>query len=120
MKSFALACVLLLFVVLPAAAAPPPPRPLPPRRSPDPDLMALRLPRLPGVLAAPAQLTSLPAPFLALAGRDRTNWLGRGLWVGKPDQSLLVKQATTRIIEQGPVRVTVRYRLLLKIGRAHV
>ena len=78
--------------------------------------IALRLPRLPGRLAHPVDLTSLPGPLLAVTGSDGTTWFGRGVWTNT-GPALQVKQATTRVIEQGPVRITVRYRLTLTDGR---
>ena len=71
------------------------------------EYMAIRLPRLPGALEPPAALDSLPAPLLAVAGPDGKNWLGQGAWTNAV-QPLLVKEATTRVLEEGPVRVTVR------------
>lgn len=79
------------------------------------EFMSVLLPRLPGPLPNPVELASLPPPFLALAA-EGTNWLGRGVWTnaGPP---LLVKNAATTVIEQGPVRTTVRYRLTFADGR---
>ena len=80
------------------------------------DLMALRLPRLPGAIPQPRELSTLPAPLLSVAAGDAKTWLGQGIWT-HGDAALLVRDATTSVIEEGPVRVTVRYRLTLTDGR---
>ncbi|HOF88024.1 MAG TPA: hypothetical protein PLZ36_07965, partial [Armatimonadota bacterium] len=80
--------------------------------------LTLRLPRLPGALAQPVELTALPAPLLAVSDQRGTAWYGRGHWVntGEP---LRVKAADTSIVEDGPVRVTVRYRLTFTDNRRY-
>ena len=78
--------------------------------------MALRLPRLPGALAQPVDLTALPAPLLSVSAAGNGDWLGAGSWIND-GPSLEVKEATTSVIEEGPVRVTVRYRLTFTDGR---
>lgn len=78
--------------------------------------LTLRLPRFSGTIAQPVELNSLPAPLLAISGPDGKEWLGQGTWV-KGAEPLLVKSATTEVIEQGPVRVKVRYRLTFSDDR---
>ncbi|MHB9024159.1 MAG: hypothetical protein ACYC7E_08280 [Armatimonadota bacterium] len=78
--------------------------------------IVLRLPKLPGKLSQPVKLSSLPAPLLAVKAPGGPSWLGAGSWVDA-DGTLQVKEAKTSIVEQGPVRVTVRYRLLFTDGR---
>ncbi len=79
-------------------------------------MMALRLPLLPGKLAQPVDLTAVPAPLLAVAQADSDTWLGGGTWVNE-GEALQVKEATSSVVEEGPVRVTVRYRLTFTDGR---
>ena len=80
------------------------------------NLLKLRLPKLPGKLAQPVSLAALPAPLLALAAGGAGPWLGGGAWVGA-DAALQVKEASTTVLEEGPVRATVRYRLTFTDGR---
>jgi hypothetical protein len=80
------------------------------------EFLSLRLPKLPGTLPQPMALASLPAPLLALAGPEARDWLGTGTWVS-PDPGLQVKQALTSVVEQGPIRITVRYRLTFTEGK---
>lgn len=74
------------------------------------DFMTVRLPRLTAPLAQPVDLTAVPAPLLALARAGDDTWLGAGTWINA-EPPLQVKTATTTVLEEGPVRVTVRYRL---------
>jgi len=83
------------------------------------EFLAFRLPRLPGALKQPVNITSLPAPLLAVSGPGGKNWLGQGAWAIDADQPLTVKEAITTVVEQGPVRVTVRYRLVFTDGRSY-
>jgi hypothetical protein len=76
--------------------------------------LTLRLPRL-GMPAQPVDLATLPAPLLALSDGEGKAWYGQGTWVN-PD-GLQVKSAATTVLEEGPVRVTVRYRLDFTDGR---
>ncbi len=80
------------------------------------EFMAVRLPRLPGSLTLPADLNTLPAPLLAVSGPDAAVWLGQGIWT-HTGGALQVKEATTTVLEEGPVRVTIRYRLTFTDGR---
>ena len=82
------------------------------------ECLTLRLPRLAGMLRKPADLASLPAPLLAVSDKDGKNWLGVGAWVND-GAALQVKSATTTVLEEGPVRVTVRYRLVFTNGRSY-
>lgn len=79
------------------------------------EFLALRLPKLPGKLPRSAPLDSLPAPLLSVAAPDGP-WLGQGAWVNA-DPPLQVTEATTSVIEEGAVRVIVRYRLAFADGR---
>ncbi|MHB9131637.1 MAG: hypothetical protein ACYDBB_11185 [Armatimonadota bacterium] len=74
------------------------------------ECLTLRLPKFSGALAQPVDLVTVPAPLLAISGPDGKSWLGQGSWTNA-DQALQVKAATTTVVEEGPVRVTVRYRL---------
>ncbi|MHB9024147.1 MAG: hypothetical protein ACYC7E_08220 [Armatimonadota bacterium] len=74
------------------------------------DKIVLRLPRFTGTPALPMDLTALPAPLLSMAVVGKGAWLGQGSWVNA-DKPLQVKDAKTSIVEEGPVRITVRYRL---------
>ncbi|MHB9132832.1 MAG: hypothetical protein ACYDBB_17320 [Armatimonadota bacterium] len=78
--------------------------------------ITLRLPRFTAKLAQPVDLTALPAPLLAVAAAGTDTWLGAGAWVNT-GQPLQVKAATTTVLEGGPVRVTVRYRLVFTDDR---
>ncbi len=80
--------------------------------------MMLRLPRLTAPLKAPVELTTLPAPVLGVSMDGGATWLGGGSWLNAGDP-LLVKAATTTVIEAGPVRVTVRYRLTFADDRTY-
>ena len=75
------------------------------------EFIVLRLPRLPGAVTPPVDLASMPAPLLAVGAAGSKNWLGGGAWVNA-DRPLRVKEATTSVIEEGPVRITVRYKLI--------
>lgn len=72
--------------------------------------MMLRLPRFPTALKAPVEITTLPAPVLAMSADGGATWLAGGNWVNGGDP-VLVKAAVVSVIEAGPVRITVRYRL---------
>ncbi|MHB9025222.1 MAG: hypothetical protein ACYC7E_13805 [Armatimonadota bacterium] len=78
--------------------------------------IVLRLPRLPGALTQPVDLASLPAPVQAVMAPGGKGWLGQGTWINT-DTPLQVKEAKTTVLEEGPVRVTVRYRLVFTDGR---
>ncbi|MHB9131636.1 MAG: hypothetical protein ACYDBB_11180 [Armatimonadota bacterium] len=80
------------------------------------EVITLRLPRFTGTLKQPVDVTALPAPLLAVAAAGKDAWLGQGTWVNA-DKLLLVKEAKTTVVEQGPVRITVRYRLTFTDGR---
>ncbi len=82
------------------------------------ECLALRLPRFPTALAQPVDLTMLPAPLLAVSDKDGKNWLGQGAWTnaGEP---LLVKHATMTVMEEGPVRIAVRYTLTFTDDRVY-
>ena len=80
------------------------------------EFIVLRLPRLPGALTPPVDLSCLPAPLLSVSIPGSKSWLGQGTWINA-DRPLQVKEATTSVIEEGPVRVTVRYKLTCTDGR---
>lgn len=77
--------------------------------------MSLRLPRL-ATPAQPVDLTALPAPLLAVSDGGGKTWYGQGSWVNA-DVPLQVASAATTVLDNGPVRITVRYRLTLADGR---
>ncbi|OPZ88017.1 MAG: hypothetical protein BWY76_00174 [bacterium ADurb.Bin429] len=81
------------------------------------DRLAVYLAQLPGALDLPKPLGQLPPPILAV-GRPGGPRQGEGMWANVPD-TLLVKEATTRIVEQGPVRITIEQRYLLTDGREY-
>ncbi|MFW6038939.1 MAG: hypothetical protein ACOC9P_00500 [bacterium] len=67
--------------------------------------MAIRLPQLPGELDESRPITNLPAPFTAVR-RPNQHWLGGGEWINE-GQPLHVTAAHSRIVERGPVRITL-------------
>ncbi len=81
------------------------------------DRMAIALPEQPGTLPAPRDVTALPPPFRAvrLTGGP---WLAAAAWVNE-GSALPVAQATTAVLEQGPVRASVRQRITFADGRAY-
>ncbi|HOS42615.1 MAG TPA: hypothetical protein PK794_02900, partial [Armatimonadota bacterium] len=80
--------------------------------------LTLRLPRLTAKLAKPVELAALPAPLLAIGSADGARWYGQGAWINA-DPPLRVKAAVTSVIEAGPVRTTVRYRLTFTDDRSY-
>lgn len=98
----------------------PPAVPLPIRESTDSvtlvnDRITLSLPRLPGKLATPMPLTKLSAPIRSI-GREGRQY-GAGSWQGA--DALLVKEATTRIVERGCIRATVEQHYILADNREY-
>lgn len=81
------------------------------------DRMALRVPQWPGAPQTPGDLAKLPAPLLAVRGKDGA-WLGGARWFDDT-ASLKVKEATTTVVERGPVRIVVQQRIVLADGRFH-
>ena len=78
------------------------------------DRMGVALGSWPGQIQLPARLTDLPAPVLSVSapgGRP----LGSGSWINT-GPALEVKEASTQVIEQGPVRMVVRQRMLFADG----
>ncbi|MHB9023912.1 MAG: hypothetical protein ACYC7E_07000 [Armatimonadota bacterium] len=74
------------------------------------EFIVLRLPRLTGKQDPPVDLVSLPAPLQSVTAPGKGAWYGAGAWVNA-DVPLQVKEAATTVLEEGPVRVTVRYKL---------
>jgi len=66
-------------------------------------------------LAGPVKLTALAAPVVWLAGPEGAPSLGSGAWVNE-GPPVTVAAASTEVIERGPVRVTVRYRMAFADG----
>lgn len=80
------------------------------------DRVAVRLPRLTLAPDQVADLAALPAPLLGISHRSAATWFGSGRWTNAA-AALQVKQAQTTVVEEGPVRITVRYRLTLSDDR---
>jgi hypothetical protein len=79
-------------------------------------LVSLKIPELPGKLTEPRELAKLSPPLYSIRrGGERsveTGWLGQFNWQpGKGD--LLVTEATTTVLERGPVRSRIRQRYRL-------
>ncbi len=64
------------------------------------DRLSIAIPKLPGKLAHPVALSSLPAPILGLKGAG-SPWLGKGSWSRADD--LMVCKAGTNIYAQGQI-----------------
>lgn len=79
------------------------------------DRMAVLLPQLPGKLMQPVDLRSIPAPLRSLRSVGG-KWLGGGKWINT-GPVLRVVEASTSLLENGPVRVTVRQTLKFVDGR---
>lgn len=79
--------------------------------------LAMRLPQYPGQLGQPVEISTLAAPFVSIRGATEP-WFGEGQWIneGPPVQ---VQQATTTIVEQGPVRIVLRQRLVFVDGHTY-
>jgi hypothetical protein len=81
------------------------------------DRIAVALPRWPGVLAELTDLTTLPAPLESV----RTNggkWLGDARWVNE-GSTLRAREASTRVLERGPVRAVIEQKLTFSDGRSY-
>ncbi len=72
---------------------------------------------LPHWEAKDVKLTDLPAPLRGLSSPGG-DWLGEGQWFDE-GVNLRVQQATTTVVERGPVRATVRQALTLADGRTY-
>ncbi len=89
------------------------------------EFLTLRIPRFAEALAQPVDLTAMPAPLLAVRGPDASpaagagNWLGAGSWVNGGAQ-IRVKKATMTVMEQGPVRISLRYCLTFTDDRFYI
>ena len=81
------------------------------------EYLAVRLPKWTGLVKGPTDLTRLPTPWESVS-RKTGSWLGNARWIndGPP---LYVKEASTQIIEQGPVKVIVRQSLTLADGKTY-
>jgi hypothetical protein len=79
--------------------------------------IAVRLPKWTGLIVKPTDLMQLPAPWESIS-RETNLWLGNARWIndGPP---LTVKEASTQIIEQGPVRIIVRQSLTFNDGNTY-
>jgi len=81
------------------------------------DRVGARLPLWPGK-ALPCPLTALPPPLAALARGGEMAGLAAGEWAHAGDP-LMVTDATTEVLEQGPLRAAVRQSFTLADGRAY-
>ncbi len=79
--------------------------------------MALRIPQWPGKLAQPTKLTTLPPPLATVRAAEGT-WFGEGKWVNE-GAPISVKEATTTVVEQGPIRVTLQQKLVFTDGKSY-
>jgi hypothetical protein len=77
--------------------------------------IALRVPCWTGVLAPPRDIKELPAPIDGVHGQGSA-WLGGASWFNN-GEALPVKEASTTVLEQGPVRAMVRQKIVLSDGR---
>ena len=81
------------------------------------DRMAIALPALPGRLPGPRDVTTLPPPLRAVRLPGGA-WLSTAAWVNE-GPPLPVAEATTAVLEQGPVRATVKQRIAFADGHAY-
>ena len=81
------------------------------------EYLAVRIPNWTGLVKGSTNLTQLPAPWESVS-RKTNLWLGNARWIndGPP---LSVKEASTQVIEQGPVRVIVRQSLTFTDGNVY-
>lgn len=81
------------------------------------EVLAVRLPKWPGTLAEPRNLSEMLPPVAGVRGRDGA-WLGGGKWFGD-GPGLAVKEAVTTIVEEGPVRAVVLQKIVFADGRSY-
>ncbi|MHB9131879.1 MAG: hypothetical protein ACYDBB_12440 [Armatimonadota bacterium] len=81
------------------------------------DRMEIALPLWPGTPEQPVDLTTLPAPLRAIR-QPGDAWLCDVKWVNA-GPVLQVKEATTKILEAGPVRATVEQKLTFTDGHTY-
>ena len=81
------------------------------------DRMIVYLPQYPGVFKEPTALTSLPAPLRSV-GLLQGEPLGLMRWFDQ-GEALGVKEASTTLLEKGPVRVVVKQSIVLVDGRKY-
>ena len=81
------------------------------------DHLSIRLPLWPGIMKTAAPLAGLPAPIAAVRGATG-DWMGSGAWIDEGNQHT-VTQATTEVIERGPVRCGVRQHLIFADGHTY-
>ena len=79
--------------------------------------LALRLPKWNELVKGATDLTQLPPPWESIS-RERNLWLGNARWVNDGPR-LSVKEASTQIVEEGPVRVIVRQSLTSSDGKTY-
>lgn len=81
--------------------------------------LAVMLRTWPGTLPAPKPLTEMLPPFSGVCRADGVwNWLTTAAWVND-GPLLLVKSATTTILEEGPVRNIVEQKLIFTDGTTY-
>lgn len=68
------------------------------------DRLSIAVPKLPGKLAQPVALSTLPAPILGLKNADGP-WLGKGSWSSA--EKLMVSEARTDVLVTGQILLTV-------------